>query len=205
MPASALEVNLGNTVVELNNLAQVAGIVEGGTAFLFDSVTSQWQWFADAEVEYLEIHGLNDDGTFVGDAYTIETYAGGKKQRRSGRIAFRYTTTLETLATGGYAKGVNASGDVAVYTGESTIFHTGFAPDFVPQTLTLTELIANDDSLKSTFINHSPEVFGINNRDATGYGQVVVRLYHVPDGNGATRSNVAVILTPSVPQPSIPS
>ena len=195
-PDTPLGVNLENTDVELNNLAEVAGIFDGGTAFLFDPTNSDWQWFTDAE--YLNIRGLNDDGTFVGDAYTIETYAGGKKQRRGNRAAFRHAGSFEPLGAG-LAKGVNTSGDVALDISEPTILHTGFAPDFAEQTLTLADLITADDPLKSTFVSHSPEVFAINDRDATGYSQAVVRLYDVSDGNGATRSNVVVILTPVVP------
>lgn len=195
-PAIVLGKNLESVSVALNNLSQVAGVEVGGTAFLYDPLTSGSQEFT--EVEYQNIEGLNDDGVFVGHAYTIETYAGGKKQRRGSAVGFRYDGFFEPLKPGlSEVKGINASGDVPM--SGATILHTGFSPDFTEQTLTLTDLIADNDPLKSTFLDHSPEVFAITDRDGTVYSQVVVRLHDVPDGNGATRSNVAVILTPRVP------
>lgn len=204
MPALELGVSLRSTSPGFNNFAQVAAVDQNGVAFVFDPTTNQFQDFS--EVEYLSISGLNDNGTFAGDADIVETYTRGKKVvEQRVRVAFRHTGVFEQIANATNAEGINSSGDVAarIYNGFYTgaIAHTGFAPDFVEQNLVLSDLIADNDPLKETFVAHQPEIFAMNDRDGTGFSQAVVRLYDVPQADGTIAQNVGVILTPILPAP----
>lgn len=176
-------------------------------AFIYDFHTDQWSWFTDAF--YMRVRGLNNGGVFIGEAFTIETFAGGRKQRYGEPILFRHTDQLETLvSTGGITDNqmrwdaINSSGDMGLEDdtrGGPAIVHTGFAPDYSETTLWLVDLIPDDDPMKGTFIDSEPAMYSVNDRDDTGYGQTVCVIYvRQPDGSIQSR---AVILTPFIPAP----
>lgn len=202
MPALELGVSTQSANPVFNNFAQVAAVDQNGVAFTFDPATSQFRFFS--EVEYRSITGLNDNGSFAGDADIVETNTRGKKEQRV-HVAFRHTGVFEQIANARYAVGINSSGDVAAQIDngilEASVSHTGFAPDFVEQNLVLSDLIDDNDLLKETFVTHQTESFAINDRDGTGFSQVVVRLYDVLQSDGTTARNVGVILTPITPSP----
>lgn len=196
-----LPLNRRTTNVELNDLGQVAGVDVLNRAFLYDALTNSTQYFADAD--YQIVTGINNSGVFSGNA-RITVPATKGKGTTTINTAFCHDGTFSQItgaSNSAPAVSLNESGDVGCFAagGISMLSHNGFSPDFNEQVFSLSKAIAADDPLKAEFVNlelnnQGPTVYAVNDRNATGYPQLVCHMSR-RNPNG-TLYTVAVILTP---------
>jgi hypothetical protein len=182
--------------IELNDFGVMAGCDDQRRAFLYDATTGKIQYFSEAS--YNKVDGLNNSGVFSG-------YAGvaGAKRGQTTQRAFRHDGTLLRPIAGSFstaqAVSLNEAGDVAYHVGspwQSMLSHSEFATDYKEQQLSLSKSIATDDLLKAHFVANEPDVYAINDRDSTGFPQLVVRM-RVSSSQVQT-VNAGVILTPEL-------
>ncbi|MEZ6039691.1 MAG: hypothetical protein R3C20_04245 [Planctomycetaceae bacterium] len=198
---SVLPVTLsgGSLVVKLNDFAEVAGVDSLRRAFRYDSSTEPVQFYSDAD--YASVTGLNNAGVFSGRAWITVPGTSGNGTTTTP-VAYRHDGILRPIAdtiAAALADSLKETGDVACYSQSSSnpmLSHTGFGLDDAPHLFSLSESIAADDPLKTLFVTNGAALYAINDRDDTGYPQLVCRMA-VPDGSGGTAS-VAVILTPEL-------
>lgn len=197
-------VNLGGggTVV-LNDVGEMAGVDNSNRAFLYDATTDTIQYFN--ETSYSNISGLNNSGVFSGRA-SITVAGTRRNQTTTTSVAFRHDGAFRPVAQTSNAAStvsLNEAGDLACLqelTSNSMLSHRGFSPDNSERIFSLAESIAADDPLKTQIMQNEPtgaaiDVFAINDRDITGYPQVVVRMM-VSNSSQSGNFSVAIILTP---------
>ena len=181
-----------NGATELNDLAQVAGVDASGNAFIYDSVSDSIQIFTDADYE--RVDGLTNAGVFAG---LVSVTTSSRNKLTTTPTVFRHDgTTIQLIGTSdpvAFSFQLNQAGDVAFLNSNSYswLSHTGFAPDYEERKFSLSTAIAADDPFKSI---QAWRNYAINDRDETGYSQLVCGMA-VPDGSRGT-TNVVVILTP---------
>jgi hypothetical protein len=182
--------------VELNDGGVVAGCDDQRRAFLYDPTTNQIKYFV--ETSYTKVNGLSNFGVFSGTA-TVP----GANRRQTTSTAFRHDGTYRPIGSSTFAAeavSLNEANDLAYFSEssrKSMLSHRGFAPDFMEQQFSLTSSIATDDPLKAHLVANEPSVYAINDRDNTGFPQLVV-LTTVSSTKEQT-VDWAIILTPLVP------
>ena len=183
----------------LNNWGHVAGSLSDGTPF-FDSNPSpglpSLQTFRNLSCD--AVSGLNDSGVFC--AWGQEKI-GTKSSKWGPRGAFRYDVIggqSDRILDGGSPAAINASSDVVLsdFYGKAILAYKGSTND-AKQLVKVTDLIPDNDPAKSLLVNNFFEVRDLNDRDSTGFGQLLGHVQSTqPDGSIQV---FGVILRPFTP------
>ena len=176
----------------LNNLGHVAGMLSDGTPFFDINPSSglpSLQTFRNLSCS--AVSGLNDSGVFCAWGQ-VKT---GNKWGPRG--AFRYDVFAglsDRILDGGSSDAINVSGDVVLsdFYGKAMLAYNGSA-SVSKQLITVTDLVP-DSASKSLLLNNSFAVRDLNDRDLTGFGQLLGSVQSTqPDGSILV---TGVVLTP---------
>ena len=180
----------------LNNWGQVAGMLSDGTPFFDSNPRSgppSLQTYRNLSCS--AVSGLNDSGVFCASGRQKT----GTKWGPDG--AFRYDVIgglSDRILNGGSSNAINASGDVVLsdFYGKAILAYNG-SSSVSKQLITVTALVPDNDPSKPLLINNSFEVRDLNDRDATGFGQLLGQVQST-QSDGSIRVT-GVVLTPYTP------
>ena len=176
----------------LNNLGHVAGMLSDGTPFFDINPSSglpSLQTFRNLSCS--AVSGLNDSGVFCASGQ-VKT---GSKWGPRG--AFRYDVfggLSDRILDGGSSDAINLSGDVVLSDslGKAILAYNG-STSVSKQLIKVTDLVP-DSASKSLLLNNSFAVRDLNDRDLTGFGQLLGSVQSTqPDGSILV---TGVVLTP---------
>jgi len=187
-----------NHMATLNNWGHVAGMLSDGTPFFdIEPRSGPLSLQTYRNLSCLAVSGLNDSGVFC--AWGREK-TGTNSSKWGPDGAFRYDVVVglsDRILNGGSSNAINFSGDVVLsdFNGKAILAYNG-STSVPKQLLTVTDLVP-DSTSTSLLINNSFAVRDLNDRDSTGFGQLLGHVQSTqPDGSIRVSG---VVLTPYTP------